>query len=70
MAAVVSIISRCGLRIEVHHRNQPTKTKLAALYKLLFQFKSPLKELYVSNKMEHFGYKGRCGICVLKHLRK
>ena len=34
IAAVVSIISRCGLRIEAHHRNHPTKSKVV-LCKLL-----------------------------------
>ena len=29
MAAIIGIISRHGLRIEAHHRNQPNKTKLA-----------------------------------------
>ena len=40
IAAVVIIISRCGLRIKAHHRNQHYKTKLS-LYKpflsLLYQ---------------------------------
>ena len=35
MATIVSIISRRGLTIEAHHRNQSNKNKLA-LYKLLF----------------------------------
>ena len=34
MAAVVGIISRSGIKIEVHCRNQPNKGKLA-LYNLL-----------------------------------
>ena len=29
MVAVVDIISKHGLRIEVHHRNQPNKSNLA-----------------------------------------
>ena len=29
MAAVVDIVSRCGLGIDAHHRNQPDKSKLA-----------------------------------------
>ena len=37
LVAVVSIISRCGLRIDVHCRNQCNKSKLA-LYKLLIHF--------------------------------
>ena len=37
MAAIVSIISRRGLTIKVHHRNQPNKSKLV-LYKPLLHF--------------------------------
>ena len=28
IAAVVSIVSRCGIAIEAHHRNQPNKSRL------------------------------------------
>ena len=34
MAAMVDIITRCGLKIKVYHRNQPNKSK-QALYNLL-----------------------------------
>ena len=61
MAAIVSVVSRHGLTIEVHCRNQSNKSKLA-LYKLLLCFYSYLKHLYISNKMEHFSYKGGCGM--------
>ena len=53
MAAIVSIDSRRGLKIEVHYRNQPSKGKLA-LYKSLLHFYSHLKQLYISNKTERF----------------
>ena len=33
MAAAVSIISRCGFRIEICNRNKPNKNKLA-MFKL------------------------------------
>ena len=36
MAAIVSIITSCGLRIEVCHRNQPYKTKLSAVQIVTF----------------------------------
>ena len=62
MAAIVSIDSRLGLRIEAHCRNQPNKSKLA-LYKPLLHFYSHLKQLYISNKTECFSYKGGCGVC-------
>ena len=61
MAAIVGIVRRCGLRNEVGCRNQPNKSKLA-LYKPLFHFYSHLKQLYMSNKTEHFSYKGGCGM--------
>ena len=69
MAAVISIISRRGLRIKVCRRNHPNKIMLL-LYKPLF--KSHLKQLYISKKTERFSYKGSylCGICVLRHLKK
>ena len=62
MAAIVSIVSRCGLRIEVRHRNQPDKSK-PTLYKPLLHLYSHLKQLYISNKTELFAYKRKCGTC-------
>ena len=61
MAAVVGIISRHGLTIIAHHRSQPNESKLA-LYKPLLHFYSHLKQLYMSNKMDCFSYRGICGI--------
>ena len=61
MAAIVGIVSWRGLRIEACHRNQPNKSKLA-LYKPLLYFCSDLKQLYISNKMERFSYKGGCDV--------
>ena len=61
MAAIVSIVSRCGLRNEVHIRNQPNNIKLA-LYKPLLCFYSHLKQLWMSKKTEHFSYKGGYGV--------
>ena len=46
MAAIVIISRKCGLRIEVHHRNQPCKTKLF-LYKPLLHIYSHSKQLYI-----------------------
>ena len=57
MAAEVDIVSRRGLRIEAHRRNQPNKSKLA-LYKPLLCLYSHLKQSYISNKPERFSYKG------------
>ena len=71
MAALVSIISRHGLEIEAHCRNQPYKSKLA-LYKLLLLVLQLLEQVYKSNKMEKFSYKGGCGVLGLhesRHLR-
>ena len=62
MAAVVSIISRCGFRIESHFRIQPNKSK-PVMYKPWIHFSSHLKQLQKSNKMEWFSYKGGCDVC-------
>ena len=61
MAAIVSIVSRRSLRIEVRCRNQPNKSKLA-LYKPLLCLYSHLKQPYISNKTKRFSYKGGCGV--------
>ena len=58
MAAIISIVSRHGLRNEVLCRNQHNKSKLA-LYKPLLDFYS---QLYISNKTECFSYKCGCGV--------
>ena len=64
MAVVVSIVSRRGLSIDEHHRNQPNKSMLVQYMPIL----SWLKQSYVSNKTECFCYKGRCCICGSKHV--
>ena len=64
MAPIVSIISRHGLRIEAHHRNQPNKSKLAPL----LYFYSYLKQLYISNKTKCFSYKCGCGMHGYTHI--
>ena len=61
MAAVVDIVSRRGLRIGAHHRNQPNKSKLV-LYKPLLRLYSHLKQPYISNKTKRFSYKGGHGV--------
>ena len=57
MAAAVVIGGGNGLRIEAHRSNQPNKNKLS-----LFSCYSLFKQLYTSRKMEHFSYKGGCGV--------
>ena len=57
MAAIVDIVSRCGLRIGARRRNQPNKSKLA-LYKPSFRLYSHLKQPYISTKTKPFSYKG------------
>ena len=47
MAAIFGIVSRRGLRNEVHHRIHPNKSKIA-LYKPLLHFYSVLQQLYMS----------------------
>ena len=65
IAAVFSIVSRCDLIIEAH---QPNKSRLV-LCKPLIHFNSHLKQLYISNKMECFSYKGGCDVYGLQVLR-
>ena len=67
MVAVVNIISRRGLFIDVHCRSQPNKSKLA-LYKVLIHINSCLKLLYICNKLELFRYKGGCSMCECIHI--
>ena len=66
VAAVVNIVSRRDLSIEVHHGNLPNKHKLA-LYKPSIHFNSSLKWLlYICNKKEHLSYKGGCSITCIE----
>ena len=67
MAAIVGIVSRRGLRIEVRRRNQPNKSKLV-LYKPLLRSYSHLKQPYISNKTKCFSYKGGCGVHGRSHM--
>ena len=64
---IVDIVSRRGLKIEAHHRNQPNKSKLV-LYKPLFRLYSHLKQPYISNKAKCFSYKGECGVRGRTHI--
>ena len=57
MAAIVSIISRHGLKTEACHIIQPNTNKP------FLSLKQFCKTLYISNKTERFRYKGGCGIC-------
>ena len=72
MAAIIGAISKHGLRIDAHSRNQCDKSKLA-LYKPSIHFNSCLKWLYISNKMERFRYKSgvvyMSVIYILRHLK-
>ena len=61
-----SKISRYGLTVEAHCRNQPNKHCISHY----FCFKSRLNQSYISNKTEHFSYKGGCDTHVLRHLCK
>ena len=66
MAAIVSIASRRGLRIEACRRNT-NKSKLA-LYKPLLRLYSHLKQPPISNKTKRFSYKGGCGVRGHSHI--
>ena len=61
MAAIVDIVGRGGLTIEVHHGNQPSRSKLA-LCTLWIHFNRHLKQLYTNNKVEYFSYKRGCSV--------
>ena len=61
MAAEAFIISKHDLSIDVHQRNQSNEIVLA-LYSHYICFNSRLKQLYISNKTEHFIYKDGCGM--------
>ena len=61
MAAVIDIVSRRGLSIDVHHTNQPNKSKLV-LYKPLIHIYSHLKKLCMHTMMIYFSYKCGCGV--------
>ena len=69
MAAIVSSLSRYGLTIEAHCRNQSNKSKLE-LPISYFHVNSHLKELNISNKKEHFSYKGGCGMMHIKEFKR
>ena len=68
IAAVIDIVTRYGLSIYACHRHQSHKIKLV-LYKPSIHFNSRLKQLYISNKMERFSYKGGCGVCGHTHIK-
>ena len=61
MTVIIVMVSKCGLRIEVCHRNQPSKGKIA-LYRPLFSFNSHLKQLCIGNSEECFSYKSKCDV--------
>ena len=65
MAATVNIISRCGFRIEVHHRNQPNNSK-QSMNKLFLSLPSVILKNYISNKGKCFNCKSGCGMMHIK----
>ena len=68
-AAIVSVDSRRGLTITVHRRNQSNKSKLVHL-NLLLSFSQSIKQLYISNEIEHFSYSGGCGMMHIKAFKE
>ena len=63
MSAIVGIKCKGGLKIELHHTNQTSIRLRNLCVSNYFHFKSHLKQLYKSNKMEYFSYKCGFGIC-------
>ena len=61
MVAVVIIISKHSLNINMCHTNQDNKSNLVQ-YKPLLHHNSYSKQLYISSKMQHFNYKGGCDV--------
>ena len=68
-AIVIGIVSSRGLIIDARYGNQPNKSKLA-VYMLSILFNSSLKWLYISSKMEHFIYKGGCGVTCIEGFKR
>ena len=68
MATVAVIINGSGLDIDTCHGYYPNKSKLV-LYKVLIHCNSRLKQLYSSNKMVRFSYKGGCGVRECTHIK-
>ena len=62
MAALISI--------EAHHRNKSSKNKVALFLSCYFHFNSYLKQLLISNKTEHFSYKGGCGMVHIEAFKR
>ena len=51
-----------GTTLELKHIVDTNIIRQLTLYKLVISCKTHLKQLYMSNKVEHFGNKGGCGI--------
>ena len=68
MTTVVSIVNGRGFGIDTCHGNQPDNTKLA-LYKALIYSNSHQKQLYLSNKTQHFSYEGGCNVQECTHIK-
>ena len=60
-AAIVGIVSRCGLSMDARCENQPNKHNVA-VYMPSIHFNSSVKRSYISSKTEHFSYKGEHGM--------
>ena len=69
MTAVAGIVSRRGFIIKCIIETNLERLSWHCLNHY-FQFNSPLKQLYINNKMEYFSYKGGCGISILRHLKE
>ena len=78
MAAIIGIISRRSLRIEVWHRNQPNKSKLA-LYRVpplslkkvcSFHFNGSLEQLYINNETECIVAVAYVNVHALRHSKE
>ena len=69
MAAVVGIVSRRGLSIDMHCGYRSNNHKLT-LYKQSLHFNSCLNQLYIGNNTDRFSYKGGHGMMPIKEFKK
>ena len=60
-----------GVALALIHivKGSPIRVSYIVLYKRLIHCNSCYKQLCLSNKMEHFSYKGGCGIREITHIK-
>ena len=69
MAAIVDIISRCGLIMKCVIETILIRVSCCCISRF-FKFNNHLKQLYISNKTERFGYKYGYGMTLTKMFKR